>query len=163
MIALAAFVASPAPRVVAEPVALAVPAEPGPKPRRVLRGAADPNNLPFTNDRREGFENKNADLVARELGADLVYTWRAQRRGFFRAALKEGEADLVLGVPKARRARMTSAPGARTARQQWRWGGRREARREPGRGGCGRAGGGQSGGAPTGRPLCAVASGPSGA
>src|SRR3954462_7100830 len=64
---------------------------------RVLRVTADPNNLPFTNEKREGFENKLAELVAKELGADLQYSWRAQRRGFFRETLKENRADLVLG------------------------------------------------------------------
>ena len=67
--------------------------------RRVLRISADPNNLPFTNRRLEGFENKIAEMLAKEMNADLEYIWRAQRRGFFRLALKEGECDLVLGVP----------------------------------------------------------------
>ena len=40
---------------------------------------ADPNNLPFSNDRGEGFENKIAELVAREMNAKLEYTWHAQR------------------------------------------------------------------------------------
>ena len=47
----------------------------------------------------EGFENKIAELLAAELGPSCEYNWRAQRRGFFRTAFKEGEADLVLGVP----------------------------------------------------------------
>ena len=66
---------------------------------RVLRVTSDPNNLPFSNERREGFENKIAELIAREMGATLHYSWRAQRRGFFRETLKEDRADLVLGVP----------------------------------------------------------------
>jgi mxaJ protein len=65
----------------------------------ILRIAADPNNLPFSNERLEGFENRIADLIARELGADVQYLWRAQRRGFFRETLKANEADLVMGVP----------------------------------------------------------------
>src|SRR5207253_10474228 len=65
----------------------------------VLRVAADPNNLPFTNDKGEGFENKIAELVAKEMGADLQYYWHAQRRGFFRDTLKSGDADVVIGVP----------------------------------------------------------------
>src|SRR4051794_28435392 len=64
---------------------------------RLLRISADPNNLPFTNDKLAGFENRIAALIARELGADLEYVWRAQRRGFFRQSLKEGECDFVLG------------------------------------------------------------------
>jgi mxaJ protein len=67
--------------------------------RRVLRVCADPNNLPFSNDRGEGFENELAVLVARELNADLRYTWWAQRRGFFRNTLRAGTCDLVPGVP----------------------------------------------------------------
>jgi mxaJ protein len=64
-----------------------------------LRVCADPNNLPFSNDKREGFENKLADMVARDLGRTVAYTWWAQRRGFVRKTLKEGECDLVMGVP----------------------------------------------------------------
>src|SRR4051812_12522686 len=70
-----------------------------PPNQRILRVTSDPNNLPFSNERREGFENKIADLIAKELGATLQYSWRAQRRGFFRETLKENRADLVLGVP----------------------------------------------------------------
>ena len=68
-------------------------------PKRVLRVCADPNNLPFSNERGEGFENRLAALVARELGARLEYTWWAQRRGFFRNTLRAHACDLVPGVP----------------------------------------------------------------
>jgi quinoprotein dehydrogenase-associated probable ABC transporter substrate-binding protein len=71
-----------------------------PPPGRVLRVAADPNNLPFSNDRLEGFENKLIARVAQELEARVEYTWRAQRRGFFRETLKEGNCDIVAGVPR---------------------------------------------------------------
>jgi mxaJ protein len=66
---------------------------------RVLRVAADPNNLPFSNDRGEGFENRLAELVARDLGARVEYIWWPQRRGFFRETLGAGRADVVMGVP----------------------------------------------------------------
>jgi quinoprotein dehydrogenase-associated probable ABC transporter substrate-binding protein len=75
----------------------------------VLRISADPNNLPFTNDRLEGFENQIAKVIADELGVTVQYDWRAQRRGFFRNALKEGEAELVLGVPKGHDMALTTA------------------------------------------------------
>jgi mxaJ protein len=68
-------------------------------PRRVLHVAADPNNLPFTNERLEGFENKIARVVADELGADVRYVWRAQRRGFFRHAFGDDGCEVVMGVP----------------------------------------------------------------
>jgi mxaJ protein len=51
-------------------------------PAGVLRVCADPNNLPFSNAREEGFENRIAQLIARDLGKRVMYTWRPQRRGF---------------------------------------------------------------------------------
>jgi mxaJ protein len=77
---------------------------------RVLRIAADPNNLPFSNDKLEGFENKIAEIIARDLGAKIQYSWRAQRRGFFRETLKENTADLVLGVPSQFERALTTRP-----------------------------------------------------
>jgi quinoprotein dehydrogenase-associated probable ABC transporter substrate-binding protein len=69
------------------------------EPRWTLRVCADPNNLPFSNEKREGFENKLADLIAADLGASVDYTWWAQRRGFIRNTLNEGLCDVVMGVP----------------------------------------------------------------
>jgi mxaJ protein len=65
---------------------------------RELRVCADPNNLPFSNERGEGFENKIAELIAADLGATLSYTWWAQRRGFIRSTLNAGSCDLVTGT-----------------------------------------------------------------
>jgi quinoprotein dehydrogenase-associated probable ABC transporter substrate-binding protein len=64
-----------------------------------FRVCADPNNLPFSNDRGEGFENKVADLVARQLGEQVSYSWWAQRRGFVRNTLKADRCDVIMGVP----------------------------------------------------------------
>jgi mxaJ protein len=64
-----------------------------------LRVCADPNNLPFSNTRGQGFENKIAELVARDLGRPLAYFWSPQRRGFVRNTLAAGRCDLVMGVP----------------------------------------------------------------
>jgi quinoprotein dehydrogenase-associated probable ABC transporter substrate-binding protein len=83
--------------------------------KRVLRVTSDPNNLPFSNDKREGFENKIAELIARELDADIAYSWRAQRRGFFRETLKEDRADLVLGVPAHFDMALTTSPYYRSS------------------------------------------------
>src|SRR5437867_7788045 len=68
---------------------------------RVLRVCSDPNNLPFSNRREQGFENRLARLVARELGAQVQYTWWPQRRGFIRNTLDAGACDLVMGVPSS--------------------------------------------------------------
>jgi len=67
--------------------------------RAPLRVCADPNNLPFSNAHRNGFENKIATLVARELGRPLEYFWLPQRRGFIRNSLNAGRCDVVIGVP----------------------------------------------------------------
>src|SRR6266480_4533574 len=73
---------------------------------RVLRVCQDPNNLPFSNRAGEGFENKIAELLARELGWTLEYTWFPQRMGFIRNTLRGRDpgsnrfkCDLVIGVP----------------------------------------------------------------
>jgi mxaJ protein len=60
---------------------------------------ADPNALPYSNERREGFENAIVELVARDLGRPVQYTWWAQRRGFIRNTLRAGLCDVLAGVP----------------------------------------------------------------
>jgi len=64
-----------------------------------LRVCSDPNNLPFSNSRGEGFENKLAELLAEKLGRELSYFWWAQRRGFIRNSLNAGKCDVIMGVP----------------------------------------------------------------
>jgi len=68
-----------------------------------FRVCADPENLPFSNRKLEGFENKIAGLLAKEFGTTPSYVWWGQRRGFIRntmnASLKEARCDVVIGVP----------------------------------------------------------------
>jgi hypothetical protein len=80
------------------------------RPPGVLRVCADPNNLPFSNRRLEGFENKIAELVAREMNATVEYTWRAQRRGFIRETLRAGACDVIIGMPSSLELALTTAP-----------------------------------------------------
>jgi mxaJ protein len=80
-----------------------------------LRVCADPNNLPFSNREREGFENKLADLVAQKLGLSVSYTWWAQRRGFIRNTLKAKDCDVVMGVPAHYDLVETTAPYYRSS------------------------------------------------
>ena len=63
-----------------------------------LRVCADPNNLPFSNARGEGFENALAQQIAAALGTTVEYTWHAQRRGFVRETLKEKTCDVIIGT-----------------------------------------------------------------
>jgi quinoprotein dehydrogenase-associated probable ABC transporter substrate-binding protein len=85
------------------------------QPPRVLHVVADPNNLPFSNERGEGFENRIAELVAREMGARVEYTWRAQRRGFFRHAFQDDGGDVVMGVPADFEKALTTSPYYRSS------------------------------------------------
>src|SRR5690349_23062640 len=80
------------------------------RPAGVLRVCADPNNLPFSNQRGEGFENKIAELLAHDMGDRVEYTWWAQRRGFFRNTLKSGACDVVIGVPAGFEMALTTRP-----------------------------------------------------
>jgi mxaJ protein len=65
---------------------------------RELKVCADPNNLPFSNAKGEGFENRIVSLLAKDLGARVTYTWWAQRRGNVRNTLNAGLCDLIPGV-----------------------------------------------------------------
>jgi len=70
-----------------------------------FRVCADPNNLPFSNSKGEGFENKIAELFAKELGLPVEYTWYPQRMGFIRNTLRSRQesgrykCDIIMGVP----------------------------------------------------------------
>ena len=69
-----------------------------------FRVCADPENMPHSNQKQEGFENKIAELIAKDFSATPRYTWWGQRRGFIRntmnATLEEGRCDVVIGVPE---------------------------------------------------------------
>jgi mxaJ protein len=75
-----------------------------------LRVCSDPNNLPYSNQRQEGFENRIAELIARERGATVRYTWWPQRRGFLRNTLLAHTCDLVMGVPPTTERVLTTTP-----------------------------------------------------
>jgi len=65
--------------------------------RKQLRVCADPADLPFSNDKREGFENKIADLIGQELNLPVTYTWYPKAMGFVRMTLAAKKCDLVIG------------------------------------------------------------------
>jgi mxaJ protein len=82
---------------------------------RRLRICADPNNLPFSNVQREGFENQIAELLAGELGVSVEYTWWPQRRGFIRNTLSARACDVVVGVPSTLERVLTTRPYYRSS------------------------------------------------
>jgi mxaJ protein len=77
---------------------------------RDLRVCADPDNLPFSDTRQRGFENRIADLVARDLHAHLTYQWQRMGRGFVREYVDSGKCDLLIGIPSVFRAVLTTTP-----------------------------------------------------
>jgi mxaJ protein len=103
---LSALAVSGAGAVAAEPATIPAPAPTA----RELTVCADPNNLPFSNKAEEGFENKIASLIARDMGAKLTYVWWAQRRGYARNTLDEAKCDMWPGVAKGVDRIATSRP-----------------------------------------------------
>lgn len=77
---------------------------------RPLRVCADPNNLPYSNAKQQGFEDKLAQLVARDLGRKVEYYWWAQRRGFVRNTLKAGHCDVIMGTAAGMELVLTTKP-----------------------------------------------------
>ena len=67
---------------------------------KTLKVCGDPNNLPFSNDKLEGIENKIADVIAKDLGRTVVYTWWPHQRGVVKRVLNLGRCDVMLGIPK---------------------------------------------------------------
>jgi quinoprotein dehydrogenase-associated probable ABC transporter substrate-binding protein len=66
--------------------------------RSAFRVCSDPSNLPFSNDKGEGFENKIAELLAKKLNVPLKYTWYPNSIGFLRNTLRVRRCDVVMGI-----------------------------------------------------------------
>lgn len=65
-----------------------------------LRVCADPNNLPFSNEKGEGFENRIAEYLARKMGKPLAYAFYPGATGFVRNTLNAHLCDVILGMPQ---------------------------------------------------------------
>ena len=75
-----------------------------------LRVCADPDAMPSSNRRQQGYDNKVAEVLGRDLHATVVYHWQRNGRGFVRDILNKGACDIVLGVPTAVHAMLTTQP-----------------------------------------------------
>jgi len=64
-----------------------------------LRVCADPNNLPFSNQRGEGFENQIASVLARDLHTKVEFVWWKGHHGSIKHTLDENLCDVLMGVP----------------------------------------------------------------
>jgi len=82
---------------------------------KVLRVCADPRNMPFSNEKGEGFENKLAELVAQKLGKSLAYAWYPQAPGFVRNTLGAYKCDVIMGYPQGNDVVQSTNPYYRTA------------------------------------------------
>jgi len=67
---------------------------------KVLRVCGDPDNLPFSNNKSEGFENRIAEVIARDLGMTVEYYWWPHQRGLVRNTLNAGTCDVLISIPK---------------------------------------------------------------
>src|SRR5215813_1476159 len=82
---------------------------------KVLRVCADPRNLPFSNERGEGFENKIAELFAEKLQKKLDYVYYPQATGFVRMTLGAHRCDVIMGFPQGDELVQGSNPYYRTS------------------------------------------------
>lgn len=75
-----------------------------------LKVCADPDNLPFSNRRVQGFDNKIAEVLASEVGRRVEFVWQRAGRGFVRENLNKGVCDALIGVPAQFRPVLTTTP-----------------------------------------------------
>ena len=80
----------------------------------VFRACGDPRNLPFSNEKGEGFENKLAELFAAKLGKKLGYTYFPQATGFVRNTLGSHRCDVIMGFPQGSDLVQVTVPYYRT-------------------------------------------------
>jgi mxaJ protein len=85
------------------------------EPKRVedpteFKVCADPDNLPYTNTKQEGFENKIAELLAKDLGKKLSYQFWYDRFGFLRNTISANRCDVIMSTTSDNDALLTSKP-----------------------------------------------------
>jgi quinoprotein dehydrogenase-associated probable ABC transporter substrate-binding protein len=80
----------------------------------VFRACGDPRNLPFSNEKGEGFENKLAEFFAGKLGKKLSYTYFPQATGFVRMTLGSYRCDIIMGFPQGDDQAQVTVPYYRT-------------------------------------------------
>jgi len=76
----------------------------------VLRICADKDNLPYSNEKQEGFENKIAELIAKDLGKKVQYQFWYDRIGYIRNTLNAHRCDVLISTVAGNDMVLTSAP-----------------------------------------------------
>lgn len=76
----------------------------------ILRVCADPGNMPFSDNKGDGFENKIAEVLAQAMGARVTYAWRPTfERGLTRQPMSDlNLCDVMIGVPSDFEALLTT-------------------------------------------------------
>jgi mxaJ protein len=64
-----------------------------------LRVCADPNNLPYSNEKAAGFENRIAEVLAKTMNQKVEFVWWSERKGLVKNTLNEGRCDVLMGLP----------------------------------------------------------------
>ena len=83
----------------------------GAAPMASLRVCADPGNMPFSNNRGEGYEQKIAQVIADALGTNVLYYYRPGiERGLTRQTLSSDNCDLMLDLPGDAEGVLSTAP-----------------------------------------------------
>lgn len=75
-----------------------------------FRVCADKDNLPYSNDKMEGFENRIAELIAKDLGKQVKYQFWYDRIGFIRNTLNARRCDVIIGTSAGNDMMLTSKP-----------------------------------------------------
>ncbi len=75
---------------------------------------ADPDNMPYSNVKLEGFENKIAALLAADLGKPIAYTFAYDRQGFLRNTINANRCDIIMSTTSDNDSMRTSKPYYRT-------------------------------------------------
>lgn len=71
---------------------------------------ADPENMPYSNSKHEGFENKIAEVLAKDLGLKLTYQFWPDRMGFYRNTINAKRCDVIIGTADGNDVLRTSKP-----------------------------------------------------
>jgi mxaJ protein len=66
--------------------------------QKEFKVCADPENMPYSNQKGEGFENKIAELLAKDLGKELTYEFWLDRQGFLRNTINAQRCDVIMGM-----------------------------------------------------------------
>jgi quinoprotein dehydrogenase-associated probable ABC transporter substrate-binding protein len=76
-----------------------------------LSVCADPGNMPLSDRKRQGYQNKIIEAVARKLGAEVSYFWRPYlERGLTRETFANNECDILLDMPSDSASILTTIP-----------------------------------------------------